>query len=140
MCAIEIMECILGSPTLVVNIFDNMSALRRATIHQEVVKSLWKQADLISQKSGAYHSIDSGMLLVHIYVHHNSVNPTSTLTPLALLNVRLDPLSEHVMAEFLLSLATRNIIAVGFSDPCELPSTSIHGVPIHSNIAQSITY
>ena len=49
MCAIKIMEYILGSTTLVVNSCDNISALRRATIHPEPVKLRWKQVDLISR-------------------------------------------------------------------------------------------
>ena len=37
MCAIEIMDCIAGSTTLVVNCCDNISALRQAIIHPEAV-------------------------------------------------------------------------------------------------------
>ena len=37
MCAIEIMESILGSTALVVNINDNVSSLRQVSIHLEAV-------------------------------------------------------------------------------------------------------
>ena len=134
------MESILGSTTLMVNRCDNISALRLAPIHPEAVKSWWKQADLISCLSSAYPYIESVMPLLHVYRHHNSVNPESTLTPLSYLNVRLDALSENIMASFLLSAATRNTIAVGLSDPYGIPRISIHGFPVNSNIYQSITY
>ena len=42
MCAIEIVESIVGITTLVVNICENISDLRRATIHPEAVKLIWK--------------------------------------------------------------------------------------------------
>ena len=44
------------------------------------------------------------------------------------------------MASFILSLATKNTIAVGFSDPHGLPSLSTRGFPTHSNLARSISY
>ena len=44
------------------------------------------------------------------------------------------------MASFLLSPATRNITAVGFSDPYILPSAYIRGFPVHANLDQSIVY
>ena len=48
---IKIMVSIFCSTTLVVNSCDNISALRKASIHLEAVKSRWKQADLISRLS-----------------------------------------------------------------------------------------
>ena len=57
MCAIKIMESITGITTLVVNSCDNISSLRRATIHPEAVKSIWKQVDLISRLSDVYQSM-----------------------------------------------------------------------------------
>ena len=39
MCAIEIMESILGITTLVVNSCENISTLRQASIHLELLKS-----------------------------------------------------------------------------------------------------
>ena len=53
-CGIEIIESIVGSTTLVVNICDNLSALRQETIHPEAVKSILKQVDLISCLYGVY--------------------------------------------------------------------------------------
>ena len=140
MCAIEIMESILGSTALVVNICGNISSLRRASIHPEAVTSLWKQADLISHLSDVYHSIVSGMQLVHFYKHQNSGMSASTLMPLASLNVKLYALAEQIMASFLLSPATRNTIAVGFLDPYRRPSVSILRVSFHSNLSQYIAY
>ena len=140
MCAIEIMESVLVTTTLMVNSCDNISALRRATIRLEEVKPRWKQVDLISSLSDVYQSMYSGMYLVFVYGHYNRRRPESTLTPLASLNLRMDALAEHIMAEFLLSSATRNTIAIGLLDPHGIPSVSIHGAPFHSNIAQSVAY
>ena len=140
MCAIEIMEPILGSTTLVVNRYNNISALRKATIHPEAVKFISKQVYLISHLSDVYQSIDSGVSLVHIYVHHNSGKTVSTLTPLAYLNVRLNALAEHIMASFILSSATRSTIAIVILDPHVLTSVSINGASVHFNIAQSVAY
>ena len=78
--------------------------------------------------------------MVHVYGHHNSGELASTLTPLSSLNLRLDALVEHIMVSLILSSATRNTIAVIFSDPYGLPSVSICGVPVHSNLTQSIAY
>ena len=61
MCAIKIMESIWGSTTFVVNIYDNIGALRLATIRPEAVKSRWKQVHLMSRLSGVYQSMESGM-------------------------------------------------------------------------------
>ena len=80
------------------------------------------------------------MLLVQFYWNHNSGKLSSTLMSLASLNARLDALEEHIMGSFLFSPETRNTIAVGFLDPYGLPSASIHGVTIHSNIDHSIAY
>ena len=80
------------------------------------------------------------MSLVHIKVHQNSRIPVSTLTALVSLKVRLDAPAEHSMAEFLLSSETRNTMVIGHSDPHGVPIVSIHGAPLHSNIAQSIAY
>ena len=44
------------------------------------------------------------------------------------------------MASFLLFPVTRNKITVGFLDRYRLPIVSIQGVPVHSNLAQSIIY
>ena len=132
------MESILVSTTLVVNIYDNISALRRATINPEAVKLIWNQVDLISRLSDFYQSMDYSMSLVHAYGHHNSRRPASTLTPLASLNIRLDALAEHIMTAFLLSLPTRNTISIGLLDSHRIPSVSIHKEPVHSNIAQYI--
>ena len=140
MCAIQSMEYILGSTTLVVNNCDNISALRQTSIHPEEATSRWKQAYLISRLSRVYHSIDSDMLLVHVYGNHNSGKLASTLTPLASLNVRFDALSEHIMASLLIYPEIRNTLAVGLSYPYRLPSASITGVPVHSNLAQIIAY
>ena len=82
MCAIKIMESILGSNTLVVNSCDNIRYPRRASIHPEELKSRRKQADLISCLSDAFNSVDSGMVLVHVYRHHNNDKMASTSTPL----------------------------------------------------------
>ena len=110
------------------------------SIHPEAVTTKWKQADLIYRMSDVYQSIDSGMLLVHVYEHQNRDNPASTIKSLSPLNVQLGALSEHIMASFLLSSATRKTIAVGFSDIYGLPSVSIHRVPVHYNISQSMVY
>ena len=80
------------------------------------------------------------MMLVHVYVHHNIVNPDSNLTLAASLDVLLDALSEFIMVLFLNSPALRTKIAVGLSDPYGPPSVSICGVPVHSIIAQEILY
>ena len=66
---------------------ENISDIRQALIHSESVTSLRNQADLISRLYDVYHLIDSGMLLVHVYVHHNSQILALTLTPLAYLSV-----------------------------------------------------
>ena len=138
MCEIEIMDSILVSTTLVANICDNIISLRQASRHPEAVTPRWIQAYLISGLSDVYHTIDSGMSLVHVHGHQNIGKLASTLTPLASLNVRLDALVEHIMESFLLSSATKNTIVVGFTNPYGLPSVSICGVPIHSNLAQYI--
>ena len=140
MYAIEIMEFILGSTTLVVNICDNTSTIRQAKIRPELVESIWKEEDLISHLSDVYQSMESGMPLVHIYRHHNSVNPASTLISVASLNIGLDALAEHIMVEFILSPVTRNKIVIGLSYLHGILSASIHKAPIHSKISQSITY
>ena len=132
MCAIQIIESIMGIAPLVVDSYDNISALRQSLIHPESVTSWWKQA--------VYHSIESGISLVHVYGHQNSGKSYSTLTMLSSLDVRLDALSEYIMASLLILPAPRTTIAVGFSDPYGLPSVSIRGVPVHSNIAQYIVY
>ena len=92
-CDIEIIESIVSITTPVVNSCDNISALKRATIHPEAVKSRWKQVDLISSIYDVYHSMGSGISLVHIPGHQNSGRPVSTLTPLAYLNIILDALA-----------------------------------------------
>ena len=117
MCTIVIMESILGSTTVVVNSYVNISSLIRASIHPEAVTSRRKQANLIYNLSDVYHSIESGMTLVHVYRHHNRGKPVSNLTSLASINIRLDAIAENIMESFLLSLATRNTIAVRFSYP-----------------------
>ena len=130
------MESILCNTTLVLNSCDNISALRQASIHSEAVKSQWKQADLIFHLSDTFQSIESVISLVHIYGHKNIGKPASTLTPLASINIRLDALVEHIMASFILSLATRNKIAVVLSDPYGTPSLYIHRVPVQYNLVQ----
>ena len=140
MCVIKIIKSILGSTTLMVNSCDNISTLRQASIHPEAVTSWWKQTDLISRLYDVYHSIEYGMLLVHIYGHQDSGKLVPNLTPLAYLKIQLNALVTQIMASFLLSPATRNTIAVGFSDTYGLPSVSISGVPVHSILAQSIAY
>ena len=57
--------------------------------------------------------MDSGMTLVQVYGHQNRGIRASTLTPLEYLNVRLDSLAENIMAEFLISPASRNVIEIG---------------------------
>ena len=59
---------------------------------------------------------------------------------LAHLNIRLDALAEYIMVSFILSLEKRNIIAVGLLDPYRLTIAYIHGVLVHSNLAQYIAY
>ena len=44
------------------------------------------------------------------------------------------------MALSLSSPAPITTIVVGLSDPYGLPRISIHGVPVHSNLAQTIVY
>ena len=139
-CAIEIMESILGITTLVFNSCNNISVLIRARIHPEAVESRWKQVDLISCLSDFYQSMDSGMSLVHVYKHQNSGRPPSTLTPLASINVRLGTLAEHIMGAFLLSSEKINTISIGISDPHVITSVSVHRSPVHSNISQYISY
>ena len=78
--------------------------------------------------------------MVHIYGHQNIGKPESKLNPLASLNVLIDALSEQIMTSFILLSATRNTIVVGFSDTYILSSIYIRGVPVHSNLAQSIAY
>ena len=107
----------MGSTALVVNICDNIISLRQESIHPELVTSLWNQEDFISRLSDIYHSIESGMLLVHVYGHQNSGNPASTLMPLAYFNIPLDSLAEHILESFLISQEKRNRIAVGFLYP-----------------------
>ena len=89
--------------------------------------------------SDVYKSMDYRMSLVHAYGKHNSRRPTSTLMPLAYINVRLDALAEHIITEFLLPPATRNTIAIGLSDPHRIPRVSIHVELVKFNISQSIT-
>ena len=113
MCTIKIMESIVGSTTLVVNVCNNISALKWSTIHPEAVELTWKQVDLISRLSDVYQSMDSGMYLVHVHRHQNSGIPESTLIPLAYLNIQLDTIAEHIMAEFLISSVRRNKMAIG---------------------------
>ena len=55
MCAIQIIESIVGSTSLVVDLCDKIITLRQTLIRQESVISLWKQADLISHLSDIYH-------------------------------------------------------------------------------------
>ena len=123
-----------------VNSCDKISALRQATIHPEAVKSIWKQVDIISRLSDLYQSIDSRMSLVHVPGHQNSRKLASTLTTLASPNVRLDALAEPILASFILLPLTRNTAEIGLLYPQGIPSVSIHGSPLHSNIAQSIAY
>ena len=66
-CAIKIIESIIGSTSLVVNRCDNISAIRLSLMHPESVTLRWKQADLIFHLLDVYHSNEFGMLLVHIY-------------------------------------------------------------------------
>ena len=120
------MEFIVGSTTLVVNSFNNISTFRRATIHLEAVKLLWKQVDLISRLSDVYQSMDYGMSLVHVHGHYNSGRPASNLTPLASLNVQLYAIAENIMAEFILSPEKRNTMEIRLLEPHGIPSVSIH--------------
>ena len=123
-----------------VDICDNISALIQASMHPESVTLRWKQAGLISYFCGVYHSIDSNMPLVCVYGHHNSRSLALTLASLSSLNVQLEPLSKYIMASFLRLPAPRTSLAVGFSYLYGLPSLSIRGVPVHSNLAQSTVY
>ena len=140
MCAIQIIESIMGSTRLMVDSCDNISSLRRALIQPESVTWKWKQEDPISHMSDVYHSIDSGMQLVHVYGHHNIGKPASTLTTVSSLNVLLDALAEFIMTSFLSSSAPRTTIAAGFSDPYRLPIVSTSRVPVNSNISQATIY
>ena len=80
------------------------------------------------------------MYLVHVYRHQSSGRPASNLMPLASLNVILDSLAENIMAALILSLETRNTIAIGLSDLQIILSVSIHSALVHSNITKSIVY
>ena len=84
--------------------------------------------------------MESGMLLVHVHGHQNNRMLASTLTSLSYLKIQLYALAQQIMAAFLLLSAKRNTMAIGISDPHGMPSVSIHGSKIHSNITQSITY
>ena len=137
MCAIEIMAYIFGSITLVVDRCDNISALRRETIHPEAVKSSQKRVYLISCLYAVYQWMDYRIYLVHVYGHQNTGRLASIFTPLASLNVTLDALAENIMVAFLLSSATRNTITIGLLDPHRIPSVSIHRSPVHSSIAHT---
>ena len=64
MCAIEIMESILGSTTLVITSWNIIMALSKAKIHPEAVKSIWKQVHLISRLYDVYQSMEFCMSLV----------------------------------------------------------------------------
>ena len=74
------------------------------------------------------------MSLVHVHRYQNSGRLASTLIPLASLKVLMYALS------FLLSSEKINTTEIGLSDPHGIPSVSIHGSPIHSNISQYIAY
>ena len=80
------------------------------------------------------------MYLVHVYGHQNSGKPASNLKLLASLNIILDALAKHIMAAFILPPVIKNKIAIGISDPHGIPSVSIHGSPVHSNISLYIAY
>ena len=82
----------------------------------------------------------SGTSMVHVHGYQNIGRPESTLTALASLNIRLDALVEHIMAELILSSATRITMRIGISYLHGMSSVSIYGAPFHSNISQSITY
>ena len=66
------------------------------------------------------------MYLIHVHGHQNSGRPSSTLTPLASLNMGLDTQVEHIMAEFLLSSAKINTMAIVILNLHGMPSVSIH--------------
>ena len=140
MCGIQIIESILSINTLLFNSCDNIISLRRASIHPEAVTPRWKKSDPIYRLYDVYQSIESSMLLVHVYGNHNSGNLASTLTSLSSLEIRLDALSEHIMLSLLIYRATRTTIAVKLSDPYGLPSVYICRVPVNSNIAQSLAH
>ena len=140
MCAVQIIESIMGITPLVVIICDNRSAFRRSLIHPESVILRWKKADLIFCMLDVYHSIDFGMSLVHMYGHQNSGKLASNLTPLSSLNVLFDALAEYIVASYLSLPTPRTTIAVGLSDPYGLTSVSICGVPVHSDLYWSIVY
>ena len=93
MCLIQIIDSIMGSTLLVVDICDNMSALRKYLVHPESVTLWQKQEDIISHLSDVYQSIESGIFLVHVYEHNNSWSLASNFLPLAYINVQLDPLA-----------------------------------------------
>ena len=79
--------------------------------------------------SDVYQSMDTGISLVHVIGHQNNRRPTTTLTPLAALNVRMDALAEHIMAAFILSSATRYKMEIEILEPHRMPSVSIRGAP-----------
>ena len=87
MCFIKIIEYTMGSTSFVVDSFDRISVFGKSLIRPESVTSQWNQADLIYRLSEVYHSIDSVMLLVHVYRHQNSGKTASTLNPVAYLNI-----------------------------------------------------
>ena len=107
MCAIKIMESIVGITTLMVNSCDNISALRQTEIHPEGVNFKWEQVGFISRIFDVYQSIDSSMSLVRVHTHYNIIRPSSTLMTLASLIIKLDTLVEQIMAAFLL-LSVKN--------------------------------
>ena len=78
--------------------------------------------------------------MVHVYGHQKSGWLALNLTSIDYINLILDALAEHIMTAFLLSSSTRNTIAIGLLDLHGIPSVSIQGDPVHSNIAQYITY
>ena len=135
MCAIEIMDSILGSTTPMVNRCDSISDLKQAKTYSEAVKLRWKQIDLISRMYHVYRSIYPVMPLLHVCKHQSIRRPESTLTPLSYLNVRLDALAENIIAAF---PTTINTISIGLSDLHRILCVAVHRALVHSNTAQYI--
>ena len=129
MCLIQIVESIMGITSLLVDICDNISSLGWASINPESVTLRWKQSYIISRLSNIYHSIDSGMLMVHVFGHQNSQILDSNLISIAYLNVQLDALSEYIMASFLRSPAPRIPLALR-SCYQDYPFAEFRSIPI----------
>ena len=80
------------------------------------------------------------MSLVHVNGHQKNRRLASTLTSLEYINIQLYALEKQIMAAFVLLSAKINAMVIELSDLHGMPSVSINGSKIHSNISQSIAY